>query len=193
MGEHGCKVCRVFDEYNLEMYEDQLVEQWTADGENRKGYRTLAKELNVRLLRDKMDRAGLETLGGEAASKYERLQDDTVTATEVRNILHQEGVPIEQLEDDFVSYGVVRTHLVDCLGLESQRQTGDWERDAIAIASDHAEEKASQAVRSLLNKDALAVGDDASVHATIEVECEECHTRVPVERALRRGYVCKCP
>lgn len=192
MGEYGCKVCRVIDEHDLETYEDQLVEQWTDDSKNRKGYRTLAEELNVTLLRNEMDRAGLETLGGEAQSKYERLQEDTVTATEVRNILLQEGVPIEQLEDDFVSYGVVRTHLVECLELESQRQTGDWERDAIAIASDRAEEKASEAVRSLLNKGALSVGDDASVHATIEVECETCHTQIPVERALRRGYVCKC-
>lgn len=192
MTEHGCKVCRVLDEYGLRRYEDRLVEQWTDDSSNRKGYRALAKDLNVTLLRNEMDRAGLETLGEEALSKYERLRDDTVTATEVRNILLQEGVPVERLEDDFVSYGVVRTHLVECLDLEPPRASGDWERDAIAIAADRAEEKASEAVRSLLNKDALAVGDDASVHASIEVECEACHTRVPVERALRRGHVCQC-
>lgn len=192
MTEHGCKVCRVLDEYDLERYEDQLVDQWTDNGGNRKGYRALAEDLNVTLLRNEMDRAGLETLGDEARSKYERLQDDGVTATEVRDILHEEGVPIEQLMDDFVSYGVVRTHLVDCLDLEPQRQSGDWERDAIAIASDRAEEKAAEAVHSLVNKDALAVGGDMTVHATIEIECRECHTRVPIERALRRDYVCQC-
>lgn len=192
MTKYGCKVCRILDEYGLETYEDRLVEQWTADAENRKGYRALAEELNVTLLRNEMDRAGLETLGGEARSKYDRLQDDTVTATEVENVLRREGVPIKQLQDDFVSYGVVRTHLVDCLGLEAERTQGNWERDAIAITADRAEEKASEAVRSLLNKGELAVGADIAVHATIEVECEDCHTQIPVERALRRGYVCRC-
>ncbi|USZ70143.1 hypothetical protein NGM10_18045 (plasmid) [Halorussus salilacus] len=192
MTEYGCKVCRVLDRYGLDTYEDRLVEQWTADAENRKGYRALAEELNVTLLRNEMDRAGLETLGGEAQSKYERLQDDSVTATEVENVLRREGVPIEQLQDDFVSYGVVRTHLVDCLGLEAEQTQGEWERDAIAITASRAEEKASEAVRSLLNKGELAVGADITVHATIEVECEDCHTQVPVERALRRGYVCQC-
>jgi len=192
MADYGCKVCRVLDEYDLESYEDRLVDQWTADSGNRKGYRALAEDLNVTLLRNELDRAGLETLGGEARSKYDRLQDDTVTATELENVLVREGVPIRRLQDDFVSYGVVRTHLLDCLGLESERSAGDWERDALAITSDRAETKATEAVQSLLNKGELAVGAGISVHATIEVECEACHTQVPVERALRRGYVCRC-
>lgn len=192
MTEYGCKLCHILGEYSLEPYEDRPVEQWTADTGNRKGYRALAEELNVTLLRNEMDCAGLETLGDEAQSKYERLLDESVTGTEVESVLLREGVPIEQLQDDFVSYGVVRTHFIDCLGLEPERTSGNWKQEAISITSDRAEEKVSEAVRSLLNKGDLAVGADISVHATIEIECEKCHTQVPVERALRRGHVCQC-
>jgi len=192
MSEHGCKVCRVLTEYGLTGYEDRLVDQWTADRDRRKGYRALAEWLNVTLLRNAMDRAGLQTLGDEAESKYDRLCADDATADEVRNVLRGEGVPIDDLEGDFVSYGVVRTHLTDCLGLEREAESTDWEGDALDIATDHAESKAAEAVSSLRSKGRLDAGGGVDVHATVEVECEDCRTRVPVERALRRGYVCHC-
>jgi hypothetical protein len=65
MSEYGCKVCRVLDEYGMERYEEQLLEQWQADPPNRKGYRQLAEWFNTLMLRREMDRAGLSTLGGE--------------------------------------------------------------------------------------------------------------------------------
>ncbi|GAA0657501.1 rod-determining factor RdfA [Salarchaeum japonicum] len=195
MTTYGCKVCRLFDEYDLTGYEERLVDQWTADGSRRKGYRSLADWLNVALLRNTMDRAGLQTLGDEAESKYERLQGDDATAAEVRNVLREEGVPIDDLESDFVSYAVVRTHLKDCLGVErtdTSTTDSNWEEDALDIAASHAESKASEAVSSLTTKNRLSAGGDLAVHATVEVECENCRTRVPVERALHRGYVCQC-
>jgi len=76
MDEHGCKVCRVLDERNMERYGSQLVERWQDDRPQRMGYRKLARWLNVTILRREMDRAGLSTLGNEATSKYERLRGD---------------------------------------------------------------------------------------------------------------------
>jgi len=73
MSEYGCKVCRVLDEYDMERYEEQLLEQWQADSSQRKGYRKLSEWFNTLMLRREMDRAGLSTLGDEAESKYERL------------------------------------------------------------------------------------------------------------------------
>ena len=192
MSEYGCKVCRVLDEYGMERYEEQLLEQWQADPPQRKGYRQLAEWFNTLMLRREMDRAGLSTLGGEAESKYERLRGDGTLAEEVATGLSNAGVPIAQLRDDFVSYGVVRTHLTECLGAEVALQSGDWERDALGIARDHAATKAEEAVRSLRNKEQLSAGGEVDVSVAVELECERCHTRVPADRAVRREYVCHC-
>ena len=191
MNEYGCKVCRVLAEHGLTDREDDLLEQWRADPGRRKGYRQLAEWLNVTLLRREMDRAGVSTLGDEAASKYERLTEgETAVAAEVRNDLEAAGVDMDRLEGDFVSYGVVRTHLKDCLGAEREHEPTDWEGESVRIATERATEKVREAVRSRANKGELAACGDLSVSVRAEVECENCHARVPVERAIRRGHVC---
>lgn len=192
MPEHGCKVCRVLAERGMERYEQRLIEQWKADRPQRKGYRQLATWLNALILRREMERAGLSTLGDEAASKYERLTaDDSAIAAEVRDALQNSGIDVESLENDFVSYGVVRTHLKECLDQERpEEESTEWEPEAIEIARSRAEQKTREAVRALVNKERLSTGGDVSVHVSVELECERCHSRVPVERALRRGYIC---
>lgn len=192
MGEYGCKVCRVLDERDMQRYEDRLVEQWTADSPNRKGYRQLAEWLNTMILRREMDRAGLSTLGNEPESKYERLQEgDETVAAEVRSDLRNEGIDVDRLDADFVSYGVVRTHLKECLDVDRDVESTDWEGDAIEYTREHASGKLEDAVRSLLNKGELSACGEVEVHVSFEVECEGCHTRVPIDRALRRGYVAR--
>lgn len=189
--ESSCKVCRVLAEWGLEHYDDRLVSRWT--GEGRMGYRQLARWLNVTLLRREMDRAGLSTLGEEAESKYDRLQSDDATAEEVANMLRREGIAIDDLQDDFVAYGVVRTHLTECLGKEYEPpDSSNWEPEAIEMATSYAHEKIKDSVTALRNKGDLAAGDDVSLHIDVEIECEECHTRVPLRRALRRDAVCDC-
>jgi hypothetical protein len=190
MDEYGCKVCRVLDERNMQRYGSQLVERWQDDRPQRMGYRKLATWLNVTILRREMDRAGFSTLGNEAISKYERLRgDDETVAAEVRNDLRTAGVPIDDLESYFVSYGVVRTHLKECLGEDREFESRDWESDAIEIACDHAGEKIGEAVGGLQRKGKLDAVGEITIHVDVELECETTHARVPVDRAIRRGYV----
>lgn len=191
--EPGCKVCRVSNDRRLGEIDDRLLELWHRDGAQRMGYRKLARWLNVMMLRQEMDHAGLATLGGEAESKYDRLQGDNPTvAVEVRENLIANGIDVENLESDFVSYGVVRTHIKDCLGAERDESPSDWEQDSIEIVRDRAREKIAEAVSSLVNKDKLRANGDVSVHFSVDLECEECKARIPLERALRREYVCHC-
>jgi len=187
-----CKVCKVLEKYDCEYYDDRLLDQWTAPKSERKGYRQLARWLNVNLLRRQMDRAGLSTLGGEAESKYDRLQEDSETAIELGEYLESEGIAIDELRSDFVSYGVIRRHLKECLDAEREQSSTDWEQEAIDIATAQSEKKIGEAVRSLLNKGRIDAKGDTTVHVTTEIECHLCHSRVPVSRALRRGYLCSC-
>jgi len=188
-----CKVCRVLSERGFEGYDERLLSEWRGDGDQRKGYRQLAEWLNVTLLRREMDEVGLSTLGDEARSKYHRLQGDDGRAVEMATVLSREGIDVERLRDDFVSYGVVRTHITECLGAEYEPAgSGEWESDTINIARDHASEKIGEAVRSLVHKGQLDANGEPTVHLTVELECEECHTRVPLERVKRRDYLCNC-
>lgn len=192
MGQHGCKVCRVLDERGVEQYSEQLLEQWQDDDGQRKGYRALARWLNTSLLRREMDKAGLSTLGGEAESKYDRLQDPE--GAEIERMLQREGVDIQGLQTDFVSYGVIRTHLLECLGAEydAPDTETEWEEESISIARDHAREKIEDAVSSLVNKGEIEVGGDVDIHLDAEIECGDCQIRAPLRRVRRRGYVCDC-
>jgi hypothetical protein len=192
MSDFGCKVCRVLEERDMKRYEGRLLEKWQGSEAERKGYRQLARWLNVTALQREMDRAGLSTLGGEAESKYERLQGEQKIADEITESLSQAGIDVSRLSSDFVSYGVVRTHIKECLGAEREVTSSDWEQDAIKISRDHAETKFVEAVRSLDNKGKLAAGGDISVHVTADIECEACQAQVPLERAVRRGYICDC-
>lgn len=191
--EYGCKVCRVLDERRLEKYDDRLVEQWKGDGKPRKGYRRLARWLNVTLLRREMDMVGLSTLGNEAESKYDRLVEDDANAVELERVLEREGIDVDRLRDDFVAYGVVRKHLKECLGAEYREpDSSEWQQQAIEIATDHARSRVSDAVSSLQSRGDIEAGGTLNVEVTAEVECTDCRSKVPLQRALRRGYVCHC-
>lgn len=191
--EYGCKVCRVLGERGIEHYDDRILSQWQGEGSQRKGYRQLADWLNVTLLRREMDEVGLTTLGDEAESKYERLQSDEASASEVESMLEREGIDVDRLRSDFVSYGVVRTHITECLGAEYEKTgASDWEEESIDIARDRASEKIREAVVSLVNKDEIEASGDLAVHLSVELECESCQARVPLRRAIRRGRVCQC-
>ncbi len=192
---NSCKLCRVIEDRGLESREDRLVREWKGTEGARKGYRTLARELNVGLLRREMDRAGVTTLADEAESRYDRLTgDDETTARETRELLRREGVPVDELESAFVSYGTVRTHLTECLGEEYDppESSGRWAGESVRIATETARERAEEAVESLVGRDELAVGGDPVVEATVTITCSACQSRVDAERAIRRGHVCTC-
>lgn len=194
MTKSGCKLCRMLDEWDLGNYDERMLRDWQRES-GRKGYRTLAQEFNTMLLRRQMDRAGVSTLANEAKSRYERLTgDDETVAHETREVLQREGLPIDDLERSFVSYATVRTHLKDCLDAEHtpSKSDGTWTTRSIEIASEQAKEKSETALRSLVTDGEVAIGGDPEIDVTIMVTCSECQSRINVERAIRRGYVCNC-
>jgi hypothetical protein len=191
MTDRTCKVCRVLAERDMREYESQMVAHWKGEIGPRKGYRQLAEWFNVTLLRREMDKAGLSTLGNEAESKYERLNDEGTVAEEVRTNLRRAGLPIDDLESDFVSYGVIRKHLTECLGEEYELESGDWEQESIDRARSQAHQKISEAVQAALSKGKLTAAGEVTVSVSVDLECEETQVRVPVDRAMRRGYVSK--
>lgn len=198
MTEHGCKVCRVLAERDLEHLNSELVARWHGEAGERMGYRRLADWLNRAFLRTEMEIVGMPTAGGEVRSRYERLVGDDAAAddeeaAEIRRLLTRGGVAVDDLLDDFVSYSVVRTHLTECLGESREPSPAiDWEEDQLAQLEEYASAEAADAVRSLVNKGKLTAGGQVEANVSVAVTCSACGVAVPFEEALAAETFCDC-
>jgi hypothetical protein len=194
----GCKVDRVIAEYDLqgadprhESLNEGLLARWRGEnGHGRSGYRTLTEWFNRRLLRVVYLDHGRETVRVE--TDHEALSGDgTLRREEVVESLRSDGIDAEGVREAMVSWGTMRTHLTDCLdGRKASRSGDDWERDTVEMARSFAREKVESALSSLATKGRLDGVGRSSVSIQVHLECEECPTRVPLEVALERGYVC---
>lgn len=196
MTDDRCKVCRTLGAWGRPWMEKSLVARWRGEEGERLGYRRLARWLNATLLERAMERAGLPTAGDEAASRYDRLVgDDEDVSRGVREVLRDGGVPVDDLEADFVSYGVVRTHLQRCLDAErpSEPAVRNWEADAVESARRRAEERVFAAVRARYNKGLLAADDVPEVTVAVTLTCPACGTTVAADDAIASESVCDCP
>ncbi|MFC4541434.1 rod-determining factor RdfA [Halosolutus amylolyticus] len=199
--EYGCKVDATIDRYDLETADprheslhDGLLARWTGDdGHSEVGYRRLTEWFNKRLLKRVYDEHGREAHEARIDADYEALTgDDDLVREETTERLSAAGIDGEALLEDMVSWGTMRTHLNDCLEGSKDRSGArtDWERDSVAVAREVVTEKVDEALSSLATKGELAGTDSSSVEVQIHLRCDECPTRVPLEVALDRGYVC---
>lgn len=195
----ACKVDVVADSYDLDPpggrhdgLDQYLLTRWQGTGTREPvGYRTLADEFNRRLLRQVYEEHGRDLLDARLESDYETLTgEDDLQRAELVEYLADAGIDAERVCRDMVSWGTISTHLKECLGAEKPTPStdGDWERRSVEIATDQAEAKAEAAVDSLASKRTLP--EDVDVSVQVYVECTECPTRVPLDVAMQREYVC---
>lgn len=190
------KVSRLIDEYGLDGLGERLERRWTADGTERASLRELADEFNRRLLEAVLREAGSQPLDGEVANTYRLLTDDDVSSgdrTRVRRQLERDGVDVEQLRDEFVSYQAVRTYLKNERNASYERA----ETDRVEAAKDTIDQlrgRTASVTESRLNQ--LAASGDLSVgtlSAVVDVRlrCDECGEQYTVSELLERGR-CEC-
>lgn len=190
MTEDGCKVCRLQREYALEGLNKSLLERWQRE-EDRQGYRQLAAYINTRILEYELERAGLYTLDPAATALYEQLVEGD---TEVERKLRLEEIPLEQLKRDFVSYGVVRTHLTGCLDAEwtAPDRDSDWERQTLEEVLPRLVDRTTNAVDSLVKNGEIPAPKGTTVEVTTSVRCPMCEETAPIETVLEGDPLCSC-
>lgn len=199
--QEGCKVDVMTERYGLDeatprydTVDDYLLARWTgADGRPADGYRTIAEWFNKRLLKRTYDEHGRSALATRVDTEYEALTgDDELLRQEVADDLRADDIDPDALREDMLSWSTMRHHLKGCIDGEKARENSDseWERESIDIARDHARAKVEDALRSLAGKDDLSDADQAEVTVQVHLSCPECPTRVPLDDALARGYVC---
>jgi len=175
-----CKIGRIVDRYDLQNLNDDLAADWTGAAGERRSLRKLAREVDRRVLRTAMDRAGMEYRDGEVENVYRILTDDDVSSgsrTETRRELEHASVPIEQVERDFVSHQTVHTHLTDCLEV-SMEEPDDAERienarDTLRALQNRTVAVTDDTIGRLDGAGALSVGE-YSVLVDVTIVCEDC-------------------
>lgn len=198
----SCKIDTVIQEYDLGVSQPgydgidaYLLQRWTGrDGKPSEGYRSLTEWFNKRLLKQIYDSNNRETTGIRIESEYETLRSgDDLTRRELKDDLLATGIDVDSIESSLVSWSTMRHHLNDCLdGTKAPAEaTSDWELESVRIASEQTEEKANEALRSLVSKGEIADGRDATIDVNVQLSCPQCHVRTPLSDAVKRGYICQ--
>jgi len=192
------KVHRLIDEYDLSGMDEQLINSWTSEGDERRSLRELADYFNRDLLRTAMDDAGMTTLDGEVENTYRLLTADEVSTgvrTQAETTLERNGIDIEALTHDFVSHQAIHTYLTKQRGVE--RLSERTEQDRIEKTEDTIQRLGSRLVAvaekrlgSLRDTGTVTLGT-FSVLVDIRVVCEDCGTHADVRTLLADGG-CEC-
>ncbi|RDZ33722.1 MULTISPECIES: rod-determining factor RdfA [unclassified Haloferax] len=197
-----CKVDVAIERYGLaaptgryDSVDDYLLARWTgADGGESEGYKSLTTWFNKRLLARVYERNGRDVTDVRLDAEYEALVgDDELDYGDVAADLATDDIDADEVTGAMASWSTMRRHLNGCLDGEKPtvEASSDWERNSVDIARETVVEKAESALASLGKKGRLAGAEDAGVDVQVKVSCAECPTRVPLEDALDRGFVCQ--
>jgi len=190
------KVVRLIDEYELGDIGDRLEHRWTTEGDDRMSLRDLADHFNQQLLAAAMADVGMQPLSGEVENNYRLLTADDIGSadrTRIRRRLEREGIDVEQLERDFVTYQAIRTYLKDHRGAEhttDDRPRSDVEIENLQRIRGRTVSVTQGKLDQLVNGDHITLGE-YQVFGEINVLCEDCGTQYDVIELLEQGG-CEC-
>ena len=197
-GKPSSKVARLIETYDFdETFGDELEALWTADGPQRKSLRDLAELFNRRLLEAVLAEVGMSTVDGEVANLYRLLTDEDVSSgmrIEARNRLERNGVDVDELESDFVTYQAIRSYLTAYRDAEYEG-TSDTDRvgnvlDTIQRLRSRLDSVVQGSLDRLRSTDQLTLGE-FRLFVDVDVLCEECGAQYGVVELLERGG-CDC-
>lgn len=190
------KVLRLLTKYNLGEIGDQLVDRWTASGDDRMSLRALAEYFNHAILRAAMAESGLQPLDGEVANTYRLLTDDEVTEADrmrAQRRLEREGVDVDELRRDFVTYQAIRTYLTEYREVSYSEDTPERtavERTNIQQLRGRLLTVTDSKLDQLRRNDTLDLGTYRTF-VDVTVLCEDCGERYDVDDLLDTGG-CAC-
>jgi hypothetical protein len=193
-GRRG-KVERLIDEYDLDVG-PELIDAWTRE-QNRRSLRDLARYFNRELLRERLDRHGVSSVGMDIKTVYRHLrgEESAGSQTRVHRQLDREGVDVESLREEFVSHTAIRTFLRN----RSVTRSED-EGDQVAAEATHIQQLqnrtavvAEDKLETLRSTDRVLIGD-FRVLVDVQVFCEDCQRQFDINELLEvRRCSCHSP
>ncbi len=188
------KVERLLEEYDYPVTGEELEQRWT-DEKERYSLRELAAHFNKCLLETELEKEGFQTLQGEVDNIYRLLTDDDITDAEknrTRRRLERDGIDVEKLESDFVTYQAMRSYL-NARGAEYSQNAEDSidrERTNFEQIIGRTRSVTIGKIEQLENTGNLDIGEFRTI-VDIKVICEECNSQYTIQELLNRGE-CQC-
>jgi hypothetical protein len=190
------KIERLLEKYELDGLGAELEERWTRDADERDSLRSLADVFNRRLLGAAMRDAQLDPLAGEVENIYRQLTSDEVSRgarTEVETRLTQQGVDIDAVESEFVTYQAVRSYLKDVRGVTHGTSSGDpfeQGREQLERLVGRTTAVVDRKLEQFASNGRLTLGS-FRVRTVVMVYCEDCERQYHVS-ALLSTDGCEC-
>lgn len=191
------KVARLIREYGLDGFGAEMEAYWTGDGVERRSLRDLADTFNRRLLERTLLDAGVTALEGEIDEYYTILRGEEVSEAvriETENRLEAEGVDIEELKSDFVTYQAIRSYLREHRGAEyeerSDEQQIESDRETIERLVNRTIQVTEKTLRRLRDTGRIDLGEFRLLLEP-RVLCQDCGSQYTVRELLDRGG-CDC-
>jgi len=197
-GRKSSKVAKNIDKYDLdESVGDELERLWTAEKPQRRSLRDLAELFNKRLLKSARATAGMSNMSEDVENLYHLLTADDVSSgmqTEARSRLERNGVNVEQLEADFVTYQAIRSYLTEYRGAEYERSAENDSVESVLSAVQRLRSRLELVVEGNLERlrsaGTLTLGE-FHLFVDVDVLCEDCGAQYGVVELLDRGG-CDC-
>jgi hypothetical protein len=190
------KVARLIDEYELGGLGEQMEQRWTAEDDDRMSLRDLADHFNQELLRSAITDAGQQPLAGEVENTYQLLTGDETSEadrTRVQRRLEREGIDVDDLQRDFVTYQAIRTYLKEYR--DATYKSDDRNRTVVEMENLQALRgrtlTVTDSILDRLKRNTEFELGEFRVFAEIYVLCEDCGVQYNVEELLERGG-CDC-
>lgn len=191
------KVGRLIEKYSLDGVEAEFAAEWTRDDGERSSLRELADEFNRRILAAVLRDANINPHEHDIADLYHVLTGDEVSSgvqVQSRRELEQDGVAIDEVESDFVTYQAVYNFLREYCDTTYQPLSDDEQlesdRERINRLMSRTRAVAESDLERLRQTDRITLGDH-DVFVDVQVYCQECDTQYTLNDLLTNGS-CDC-
>jgi hypothetical protein len=187
-----CKVGRQAKTYGLPDLDEELRARYLEQDDS---LRSLADHVNARIVGSRLDRTDANVVG-DTVSVYEALVGDDVPPerrADITDQLEYAGIDLDSLQADFVSHQTVKTHLNDCLNVDTSRTGVDSLADGRRIiewSRERDEHVIEQTLGQLRRADLIHSGR-LKVTQTVTVRCTDCDETFRINELLEETS-CQC-
>jgi len=144
-----------------------------------------------------MDDAGMSVIDGERENLYRLLSDEDVAPDariDARRRLERNGIDVDRLQTDFVTYQAIRSYLKEYRGVEYRKpdDTARVERttESLERLQSRLQTVSENNLAQLRDSDRITLGE-FRIFVTADVYCEDCDAQYSVIELLQRGG-CDC-
>lgn len=191
------KVARLIEEYDLEGLGDTMESRWLGEDGDRTSLRDLADFFNKQLLERALTNAGQSPLETDVEKTYTNLTSEETSSgvrTNTRKQLDRQGVDVEKLETDFLTYQAVRSYLKEFRGAEYQQPSDETKLrkdiESIQRLENRVVSVTEDRIEKLRDTGRLNI-DEFDVLLDVTVLCQECGSQYETSELINRGG-CDC-